>query len=100
MTDKEYIALSQAMRGVLTFLSLMKEIEFLLKFQGDTLTVLCSLFKNTVMPVTVYKYNQGTITLTVYPQMRPHTKNITTKYHHFRSFVANGDVKIKDVDTK
>ena len=46
------------MMDVLPFLSLMKEIEFVLKLQGDTPTVLCSLFKN---PVTVYKENQGAI---------------------------------------
>ena len=51
-TDVEYIALSQAMQDILPFVSLMKEIEFVLKRQGDTLAVLFSLFKN---PVTVYE---------------------------------------------
>ena len=32
--------------------------------------------------------------------MRPCTKHIAIKYHHFRSFIANGDVEIKHVDTK
>ena len=32
--------------------------------------------------------------------MRPCNNHITTKYHHFQSFVENGDVKIKHVDTK
>ena len=32
--------------------------------------------------------------------MQPHTKHIAIKYHHLRSFVANGDVEIKNVDTK
>ena len=27
-------------------------------------------------------------------------KHIVIKYHHFQSFVANGDVEIKHVDTK
>ena len=78
-----YIALSQTMRGVLPFVSLMKKIEFVLKLQRDTLAVLCSLFGN---PFTVYKYNQGAITLGVYPQMRPHTNHITIKSHHFCFF--------------
>ena len=85
------------MREVLPFVSLMKEIEFVLKLQRDTLTVLCSLFEN---PFTVYKDNQGAIVLAVSPQMQPHTKHITIKYHNFWSFLVNVDVEIKHVDTK
>ena len=36
----------QAMRDILPFVSLMKEIDFVLKLQGDAPTVLCSLFEN------------------------------------------------------
>ena len=41
----------------------MKEIEFVLKLQGDALTVLCGLFEKPVTPVTVYEDNQGAIAL-------------------------------------
>ena len=75
----------------------MKEIEFVLKLQGGTPAVLCSIFKN---PVTVYKDNQGTIALTVSPQIWPRTKHIAIKYHHFWSFVANGEIDIQHFDTK
>ena len=34
--EVEYITLSQEMRDVLTFVSIMKEIEVALKLQGDT----------------------------------------------------------------
>ena len=61
--ESEYIALSQAMKGALPFVSLMKDIMFEIKLQGDTPTALYSLFENTV---TVYKDNQGAITLVVY----------------------------------
>ena len=100
MMEEEYIALSQSMRDVLPFLSLMKKIEFLLKLQGDTPAVLCSLFEKPVTPVTVYGDNQGAILLAVSPQMQPRTKHIAIRYHHFRRFVANSGVKIKHVDTK
>ena len=43
-TEAEYIALSQSMRGVLHFVSLMKEIYFILELQGDSSKVLCNLF--------------------------------------------------------
>ena len=47
--EAEYISLSQYMREVLPFVSLMKEIEFVLKILGDTLTVQCSIFENLVI---------------------------------------------------
>ena len=55
------------MRDVLTFVSLMKEIEFVLKLQGDNLALLCSLFEK---PVTVYEDNKGDIAPAVSPQIR------------------------------
>ena len=33
-------------------------------------------------------------------QIQYFTKHIVIKYHHFWSFIENGDVKIKHVDTK
>ena len=98
--EAEYIDLSKAMTDVLTFLSLMKEVEFVLKLQVDTPTLLFSLFEKPVIPVTVYEENQVAIALVVSLQIRPCTKRICIKYHHFRSFFSNGDVKIKHVDTK
>ena len=53
------------MRDVLTFVSFMKEIEFVLKLQEDIMTVLCSVFKNPVTTVMVQEDNQGSIELAV-----------------------------------
>ena len=50
-TEAKYIALSQAMRGVLPFVSLMKDIELLLEFQCDTPKVLCNIFQKLVTDV-------------------------------------------------
>ena len=94
------MALSQAMREILPFVTIMKEIEFVLKLQGDALTVLCIIFEKLVMHVTVYGDNQGSVALAISLQMKPLTNHIAIKYHHFRSFVANGDIKIKHVNTK
>ena len=69
------------MRGVLPFVSLMKKIEFVFKLQGDTLTVMSSIFEN---PVTVHEDNQGAITLAVALKIRPRTKHIAIKYQKFR----------------
>ena len=46
--EVEYIALLKAMRYILPLVGLMKKINFILKLQGDTLKVLCSLFENQV----------------------------------------------------
>ena len=78
----------------------MKENEFVLKLQGDTMTVLCSLFEKPVTSITVYKDNQGAIALAFSLQIRPRTKHINIKYHQYQSFVANGNVKTKHIDTK
>ena len=85
------------MMDVFPFVGLMKEIEFVLKLQGFNPTVMCSIFEN---PVTFYEDNQGAIALAVSLQMRFCTKHIAIKYHHFRSFVTNGNVKIKHVNMK
>ena len=82
-TEAEYIAWSKLMRDILPFVSLMKEIEFVLRIQWDAPTVLCSLFGKTVTPVIVYKDNEGSIALTFSLQIKPHTKHISIKYHHF-----------------
>ena len=79
------------------FLSLMKEIEFLLKLQHDTPKDLCSLFEK---PIIVNEDNKGATALVVASQMKLRTKPIAVKYHHFQSFVANGDVEIQHIDTK
>ena len=55
---------------------------------GDTTpTVLCTLFED----------NTGALTLAKAPAMRPRTKHINNKYHHFRSFVARGELVILGV---
>ena len=41
--EAEYIALSQAMREFLPFVIIMKDIEFLLKLQGEIPEVVCSI---------------------------------------------------------
>ena len=93
----EYIALLQAMRVFLPFVSLMKYIEFILELQGNTSKVLCSIFEN---PATVHKYIQEAIALTVALQIQHCTKHIAIKYNHFQSFYPNGNINIQHIDTK
>ena len=48
---------------------------------------------------TVFEDNNGTIELAKALKMRPRTKHIAIKYHHFRSYVQKGDIIIEKVDT-
>jgi hypothetical protein len=73
--ESEYIALSQALRKVI-IMSLIQEMKDH-HFNDNTSipTVRCTLFED----------NSGALTLAKAPAMRPLTKHINNKYHHFRS---------------
>ena len=70
---------------------IVKEMKELGYNVGETSpTVRCTLFED----------NCGAITIANAPAMQPRTKHINNKYHHFRSFVANGQVTILAVKSK
>ena len=97
MTEANYIAFYQEETDVLPFMSLMKDISFVLEPEDDVPKVQSSLFEK---PVIVHEDNQGKIALTFAPQTQPHTNHIVIMYHHFQSFVVNGTVKIQPVDMR
>ena len=78
------------MRGILSFVNNMKEIKFVSKLQRDPLKVLCSIFEKLV---TVQKENQVLLYLWLLHKcdLLPSTSRI---------FVANGDIKIRHIDTQ
>jgi hypothetical protein len=43
----------------------------------------------------VFEGNSGALEMATVHKMRPRTKHINIKYHHFRSFVENGSVVIQ-----
>ena len=47
----------------------------------------------------VFEDNAGAIEMTRVPKMRPRTKHINIKYHHFRESVRKGDVLVQAVST-
>jgi hypothetical protein len=55
---------------------------------------------DTVTHSTIFEDNQGCVELANTPKLCPRTKHIGLKYHHFRSHVARGDIKILWIDTK
>ena len=96
-TEAENVDLSKDMRDIFPFVGLVKGIEFVIKLQGFTTTVMYSIIEK---PVTVHENNQGGIVLAVSSQTQPHTKHTMIKYHHFRSFFANDGVEVQHIDTK
>jgi hypothetical protein len=55
---------------------------------------------DTVAHSTIYEDNRGCVELANAPKLRPRTKHIGIKYHHFRSHVASGAIKIQWIDSK
>jgi hypothetical protein len=48
---------------------------------------------------TVFEDNEGAKAMATTPKMRPRTKHINGRMHHFRGAVASGKLKIESIDT-
>ena len=91
VTESEYISLSQCLRQTIPLMRLVDEIKAKLEIPMDTIPkVKCKLFED----------NSGAVELANVPKMRPRTKHINTKYHHFRSYVAKGFIKVLKIGTE
>ena len=89
-TESEYIALSQSLRDVIPLMGLLTELQPAISFSVNVPTVHCTVFED----------NKGCIDLVKVPKIRPRTKHIALKYHHFRSFVRDKKVSIQYIETK
>ena len=54
---------------------------------------------NPTVKCTLFKDNSGALIRAKLPSMRPRTKHINIKYHHFRMHVASGAVDILPIKT-
>jgi Reverse transcriptase (RNA-dependent DNA polymerase) len=91
VTESEYIALSQCLRQTIPLMRLVEEIKEKFDLPMETIPeVRCKLFED----------NSGAVELSNVPKMRPRTKHINTKYHHFRSYVAKGLIKVLKIGTE
>jgi hypothetical protein len=89
-TEAEYIALSQSMREVLPIMWLLEEAQKKgIKVSAKPCKVHCKVFED----------NEGAIEIAKVPKMRPRTKHLNIKYHHFREEVKKGTVSIYHVTT-
>ena len=89
-TEAQYTALSSAMRDVILFMFLMKEISLVFLVQLPTPEVSCQVFEDNTSCIKVAKS----------PKFTPRTKYIAIKYHHFRRFVQNKIIKLIHIDTE
>lgn len=90
-TEAEYIALSESLRHVIPLMNLMDECNHFKVFdQAIKPNIHCTAFED----------NSGALELARAPRMRPRTKHINIKYHHFRSHISNGRISIQAIDTK
>lgn len=81
-TESEYVALSQSLRDVIPLIELMREIQPLVRTKFLSRAIHCTVFED----------NEGALALARCPRMRPRTKHICLKYHHFRDHVLRGTV--------
>jgi len=88
-TESEYIVLSQSLCDVIPLIGLLRELQKILSFTSNTPMVHCAIFDD----------NKGCINLVNAPKMRPCTKHIALKYHHFRSFVQDKTISIQYIET-
>jgi hypothetical protein len=90
-TEAEYIALSTGLRSVIPLIGILQEMQALhYKLPIQPAKVHCKAFED----------NSGALELATVPKMRPRTKHINIKYHHFRSHVANGSITIHKIGTE
>jgi hypothetical protein len=89
-TESEYIALSQSLRDALPLVELLRELQTVIPRVENSPMIHCSVFED----------NMGCIDLVKTPRMRPRTKHIALKYHHFREQVKKKLVTVHHVDTK
>eukprot|EP00980_Cylindrotheca_fusiformis_P015692 scaffold4523_cov68-Cylindrotheca_fusiformis.AAC.2 len=90
-TEAEYIALSSALREVISVINLMNE----LKARGFNLND-----KQPLVKCKVFEDNQSCIEIAMNHRTRPRTRHLSVRLHHFRSHIVNKTISIEDVSTK
>ena len=91
MTESEYIAMSESFRVLLPMMDLLEEAKAMgVSMQMGAPAIHCKTFED----------NSGALQLARLPKMRPRTRHINVKYHHFREAVAKGRITVHHVSTK
>lgn len=90
-SESEFVALSTALRDIIPVMNLLKEMKNNQGWDvpGTKPKIQCRVFED----------NSGALEMAVNEKFRPRTKHINGKYHHFRSYVENGDIEVKPIKT-
>jgi hypothetical protein len=89
-TESEYIGLSYALREVIPIKELLTEMKNHHFPMGKTTPkVKCAVFED----------NSGALEMATTHKYRPRTKHLNVKLHHFRDYVARGEITIHKIDT-
>ncbi len=89
-TESEYLSLSACLRDVIVIQQLLEELTRK-NFLGNK--------AEAVVKCTVFEDNKGCLEIATAPKMRPRTRHIAIKYHHFRRHIAMKTITIKWVET-
>ena len=83
--EAEYVALSESLRSAIPLMQLLDECyDRDLIPKPDATQVRCKVFED----------NAGALELAKVQKLRPRTKHLNVKYHHFRSFVQSGQIQV------
>ena len=89
-TESEFIALSHTLRSTIPLMELLKELQSKnIGFPPSKPGIHCKVFED----------NSGAIEIAKVPKMRPRTKHINVKYHHFREYIEREDISIHYIPT-
>ena len=85
-TECEYVSLSEALRNVIPIMHILEEcVKHNLLDATFKLKIKCTAFED----------NSGALVMTRSPRMRPRTKHMNIKWHHFRCYTEGADPRIQ-----
>jgi hypothetical protein len=87
-TEAEYIALSMALREAIALIGLAQEA----KERG-----LPSVLTQPYVHCCVFEDNNGALEMAKVHKLRPRTKHLNVKYHHFREHVNKGTISLHPI---
>ena len=90
-TEAEYNAISESMRDVIHLMQLVSDIgQTGLAVANAPPKVHCKVFED----------NSGALEMVRLPKMRPRTRHMAVRLHHFREYVRQGEVSIVKVPSR
>ena len=103
-TEAEYGALSESLKDVIFLIQLLDESKEVLRWTiQNKPTVHCKAFGDNsgdLVHCKVYEDNSGAYEMARLPKMRPRTRHINVRMHHFREHVRKGRISIHKIPTR